>query len=1093
MQTSKFRTLSQSINAAQNIRVSGLVAATNSSQGVACSLEYFASVHGNGTSVILVPVDSSIAFKRDNPFVIHAHGGEVTDIAFSPHSDFLLATVGKDDTVKVWDLPSGGLTAHISTPRTAVSGLSAPCSLAWHPTVADLVAVGCKDGLAVVNMASSNASILAYFKVGGGVGRDVTNVAWNRDGSKIAALIKDGNVAVVDPRPYLQQAASSSSTSAAAPSLDAYATSLGEMKSPGGVTFIGSAAAATEQVLVAGLGKMRKPMYRIFDANTAAAAAGATATATAAAAPGSFVMTETSTGNLPFSSGQLLLAHDPDAALVFIGVRSSQTISVYDVSATATAGAAVGANGKINQTFVSGTTLTVGGNTRGFALLPKRGVDVLSCEIDRLLVNTGDTIVTVSAKAMRKVVQFHQDLFPDTAGLTPSSDFNSWLGGNNSAPNLVSLDPAASASGNGGGRVTASGSVATAAPSPSPSSSPSPSPSSSSSSSSSLSPSPTNAATAAPAAECKTVTPPPATTTTTVTAPAPAPVTRPSATSISSTSTGTGLPSGGYHARVASGSLGGFDANKAQAVISALSRTPFLHTAGQEPIESNKAKQLYQLKVGQMLPLNRTVVTNGRFVALPWGSGASNNSVYVRHATSTGRASEKPCLVSIVTEGIAAMAMSDIQTRLLAVAGGDGVVRVVELPDTDTWKDTEDLPRDYSQGDAKFAFATGGRVQRMGFHPYVRGLLVVAVFSPDFGDVIKMYNVDDDVDKETASFASSSSSSSSSSNPESDTKQAPREFPLPLGLFNDRVLDFDFSPNNNMMAVTTRDCNVTLLAIPSGRPLGSFTPVQKYREAHIRFLDENHLVTVGFAKGNERSVSLYNIATGNMNEPKLLKTQALPNVSALVPHLDIASGILIVANIGSAFSQILHITPAEPHIDLLSTWTSRNELVGIGYAPKAVVNAKDVEIVRAYKLGRDNHLWPISFTVPRKRKEFFQDDLYPKGAPSITNVVTSKDFFTGVVEKAGGRSIVYESLQPADMTPLSSAPEEQLNDRQQAYVARKLEAQAAKPVSFMGHRSAEESMQYLRERAARVGTNSGRWSAQTKEDNKGDDAEDSDW
>ena len=46
------------------------------------------------------------------------------------------------------------------------------------------------------------------------------------------------------------------------------------------------------------------------------------------------------------------------------------------------------------------------------------------------------------------------------------------------------------------------------------------------------------------------------------------------------------------------------------------------------------------------------------------------------------------------------------------------------------------------------------------------------------------------------------------------------------------------------------------------------------------------------------------------------------------------------------------------------------------FLPKNVCSVRDVEFAKAYRLT-DTSIEPISFTVPRVKTNFFQDDLFP--------------------------------------------------------------------------------------------------------------------
>uniref|UniRef100_A0A7N5ZY29 Coronin n=1 Tax=Anabas testudineus TaxID=64144 RepID=A0A7N5ZY29_ANATE len=78
-------------------------------------------------------------------------------------------------------------------------------------------------------------------------------------------------------------------------------------------------------------------------------------------------------------------------------------------------------------------------STRGVAVVPKLALDVMSCEVMRVLQLTDSCIVPISYQVPRK--EFHEDLYPDTVGTTPAMSAVEWWGGGNKQVEKVSLHP----------------------------------------------------------------------------------------------------------------------------------------------------------------------------------------------------------------------------------------------------------------------------------------------------------------------------------------------------------------------------------------------------------------------------------------------------------------------------------------------------------------------------------------------------------------------------------------------------------------------------------------------------------------------------
>uniref|UniRef100_A0A8C2XEE9 Coronin n=1 Tax=Cyclopterus lumpus TaxID=8103 RepID=A0A8C2XEE9_CYCLU len=80
-------------------------------------------------------------------------------------------------------------------------------------------------------------------------------------------------------------------------------------------------------------------------------------------------------------------------------------------------------------------------STRGVAMVPKVALDVLSCEVMRVLQLTDSCIVPIGYQVPRKVQEFHEDLYPDTVGTTPAMSAEEWWKGGNKQVEKVSLRP----------------------------------------------------------------------------------------------------------------------------------------------------------------------------------------------------------------------------------------------------------------------------------------------------------------------------------------------------------------------------------------------------------------------------------------------------------------------------------------------------------------------------------------------------------------------------------------------------------------------------------------------------------------------------
>ena len=79
--------------------------------------------------------------ERDHPLV-SGHRGAVLDIAWCPHNDDIIASGSEDCTVKVWQIPEGGLRINLDH-EDCVADLQGHQRrvgiVAWHPSAANIL------------------------------------------------------------------------------------------------------------------------------------------------------------------------------------------------------------------------------------------------------------------------------------------------------------------------------------------------------------------------------------------------------------------------------------------------------------------------------------------------------------------------------------------------------------------------------------------------------------------------------------------------------------------------------------------------------------------------------------------------------------------------------------------------------------------------------------------------------------------------------------------------------------------------------------------------------------------------------------------
>ena len=151
---------------------------------------------------------------------------------------------------------------------------------------------------------------------------------------------------------------------------------------------------------------------------------------------------------------------------------------------------------------------------------------------------------------------------------------------------------------------------------------------------------------------------------------------------------------------------------------------------------------------------------------------------------------------------------------------------------------------------------------------------------------------------------------------------------------------------------------------------------------------------------------------------------------ALFPMYDESSGVCFVAGKGDNIIRYYELNFLEDQSNLVDAMVEKaNEfksdntqpIAGICLLPKTLVNVREVEVAKMLKLTQ-NAVIPITYSLPRQRKEYFQDDIYGPIKASIPSID-----FNSFMSSTPGSSIIVKTnnLKPTDMIALIEKPEEE--------------------------------------------------------------------
>ena len=146
----------------------------------------------------------------------------------------------------------------------------------------------------------------------------------------------------------------------------------------------------------------------------------------------------------------------------------------------------------------------------------------------------------------------------------------------------------------------------------------------------------------------------------------------------------------------------------------------------------------------------------------------------------------------------------------------------------------------------------------------------------------------------------------------------------------------------------------------------------------------NKLFTTGFSKMSERGFALYDSA----NLSKVLCSENIDNgTGVLFPFWDEETKMVYIVGKGDTNIRYYEVTNEEPFVFSLSMHQSTVSVRGVGILPKRLVNVREHEICRFYRVVQTKGIVePLSMIVPRK-SEMLQKDVYLPcyaGKPSMT-------------------------------------------------------------------------------------------------------------
>ncbi|KAJ2682835.1 hypothetical protein GGH99_004578, partial [Coemansia sp. RSA 1285] len=399
-----------------------------------------------------------------------------------------------------------------------------------------------------------------------------------------------------------------------------------------------------------------------------------------------------------------------------------------------------------------------------------------------------------------------------------------------------------------------------------------------------------------------------------------------------------------------------------------LDKTNFLMSKQQQPGQS----QIADGSASQ----NDPIKASPEFIA--FACAGTGGKVAVLRRDSPGRVPENPAMI-VHGAGIVAMEFDPFDSAVIATAGIDNKLQLWRIPDAPLNDESFFELEEYIH-------VTADRIHQIRFHPWVQGIVSILV-SDGGAQAIYVYN------GLMMLFA--------------------------IGKTEEGIHSFAWSPDGERIALTTKKSKqVRVYDAHTQELLGTGEGMESVRPSRLVWVDNSYVCLSGFGSGSKRQIAIYSV--DSLAKPIAKKTIDV-GPGLLVPFADPDTNIIFLDDRGSRLTHAFEIVGSD--LIELPKLVAVQPSLGMAVLPKRYANIAKCELLRAYRLNA-NSIESIGFRVPRKRPDYFQDDIYPCTLDWGTPAIDAALWIDGVAATPNRID-----LCPQGMKPLSQAPSEPIPTR----------------------------------------------------------------
>jgi len=370
--------------------------------------------------------------------------------------------------------------------------------------------------------------------------------------------------------------------------------------------------------------------------------------------------------------------------------------------------------------------------------------------------------------------------------------------------------------------------------------------------------------------------------------------------------------------------------------------THYRHIFGVENMES----QTYtNLRISNNASLSHTIRGNSSFYAVPWEGTGGRLAIFP--LSKPGRVGvDVPTVETRFT--IHDFDFNPFHPTIIAIGGDDSTIKIFEIPQ-------EGLkPSDNIIDHRSLLSGHKGKVNTVDFHRSIDNLLVTS----SYDNTIRLWDINHESPLRTIS-----------------------------GL-DESVINLDWNYLGDLLVASCKDRTIRIFDARQQSAIYQGPDIGGSKGSKVSWLGQkDKIFTVGFSTRNERK---YMITDFRKLDVSLTSERIDYEAGILDPFYDEDTEVMMLWGKGDTSIKFYEIVDEAPYCHFLTEYNTIVMQTGMAFLHKTSCDVREVEIAKVLKLTL-NSMIPISIRVPRTKKDYFQDDIYPD-TRSLEPSMSSEDY-----------------------------------------------------------------------------------------------------